>query len=149
MFKLSKASQARLATVNMALQNVVNRAIQITEVDFGVVQGNRTRADQEKLYGQGRTAAQMKAAGLNPALARPDLPVVTKTMNSNHIGGRAVDLAPYVNGKIEWDNSGKLGLYPKIAKAMKQAAKELGVPIEWGGDWTSFKDRPHFELKRP
>jgi peptidoglycan L-alanyl-D-glutamate endopeptidase CwlK len=70
-------------------------------------------------------------------------------MNSNHIGGRAVDLAPYVNGKIEWDNSGKLGLYPKIAKAMKQAAKELGVPIEWGGDWTSFKDRPHFELKRP
>jgi peptidoglycan LD-endopeptidase CwlK len=34
----------------------------------------------------------------------------------------------------------------EVAKAMKQAAKELGVGIQWGGDWTSFVDRPHFEL---
>lgn len=132
-FKLSKNSLAKLDGVNPALANVVKRAIEITTVDFAVVQGNRTQAEQNALYEQGRT--------------KPG-PVVTWTRNSNHIGGRAVDLAPFYKGKIEWDNNGKLGLYPKIASAMKQAAKELGVKIVWGGDWVKTKDRPHFELER-
>lgn len=132
-FKLSKNSLAKLDGVNQALANVVKRAIEITTVDFAVVQGNRTQAEQNALYAQGRT--------------KPG-PVVTWTRNSNHIGGRAVDLAPFYKGKIEWDNDGKLGLYPKIATAMKQAAKELGVKIKWGGDWQGTVDRPHFELER-
>lgn len=37
-------------------------------------------------------------------------------------------------------------VYHKLADAMKQAAKELNVPIEWGGDWRTFKDGPHFQL---
>lgn len=133
MFRLSKNSLKKLEGVHPSLVRVVKRAIEITEVDFAVVQGNRTQAEQDALYAQGRT--------------KPG-PKVTWTRNSNHIGGRAVDLAPYVNGKIEWDDNGKLGLWPKIASAMKQAAKELGVPLEWGGDWTKTKDRPHFELPR-
>lgn len=146
MFKLSKKSLAVLETVDPRMQKVVKRAIEITEVDFGVVQGNRSKDDQAKLYGQGRTAAEMQAKGLPIKYAQPNLPKVTWTMNSNHIGGRAVDLMPYVNGKAEWDNSGKLGLWPKIAKAMKQASTELGISIEWGGDWKKTVDRPHFEL---
>ena len=67
----------------------------------------------------------------------------SKTMNSRHLTGHAVDLAAYVNG-IRWD----WPLYPKIADAFKQAALELGVSIVWGGDWTSLKDGPHFELDR-
>lgn len=130
-FKLSKNSLAKLEKVNPALVNVVKRAIEITEVDFAVVQGNRTQAGQNALYEQGRT--------------KPG-PKVTWTRNSNHIGGRAVDLAPFYKGKIEWDNNGKLGLYPKINDAMQQAAKELGVKIKWGGEWKSTPDRPHFEL---
>ncbi|KLG58653.1 M15 family metallopeptidase, partial [Escherichia coli] len=39
-------------------------------------------------------------------------------------------------------------LYEKIAQAFKQAAKELNTPIEWGGDWRTLKDGPHFQLKR-
>ena len=65
----------------------------------------------------------------------------SKTMNSRHITGHAVDLAAYVNG-IRWD----WPLYEKIAKAMKQAAYELNIKIEWGGDWKSFKDGPHIQL---
>jgi peptidoglycan L-alanyl-D-glutamate endopeptidase CwlK len=131
MFKLSKNSLDKLSGVNPALQNVVKRAIEISTVDFAVVQGNRTQAEQNALYEQGRT--------------KPGK-VVTWTRKSNHIGGRAVDLAPFVKGKIEWDDNGKLGLWPKIANAMQQAANELGVKIGWGGNWQKTKDRPHFEL---
>ena len=130
-FRLSRNSLAKLEKVNPALVNVVKRAIEITEVDFAVVQGNRTQAEQNALYEQGRT--------------KPG-PKVTWTRNSNHIGGRAVDLAPFYKGKIEWDNNGKLGLYPKINEAMQQAAKELGVSITWGGSWKKTPDRPHWEL---
>ena len=144
--QLSKVSLQRLATVKEPLQRVVKRAFEITEVDFGVGQANRTRDDQARLYGQGRSRAQMTAAGLNPDYAKPNMQKVTWTMKSNHIGGNAVDLVPYVDGKVEWDNDGRLGLWKHIAKAMKTAAAELGVDIGWGGDWKKTVDRPHFEL---
>jgi hypothetical protein len=100
---------------------VVGRAIQITKVDFGVTEGLRTRARQKSLV----------AAG------------ASQTMNSKHLVGRAVDLVAMVDGLPRWD----WPLYYKIADAMKIAAAELETPIQWGGDWKSFKDGPHFELK--
>lgn len=146
-FKLSNTSKKRLEGVDPRLAKVVNRAIELTLVDFTVTQGNRTKDEQARLYGKGRTGAQMTAKGLPAAYARPGERQVTWTMNSNHIGGRAVDLAPYANGRIEWDEDGKLGYWPKIAAAMKQAAKELGVTIKWGGEWQGSQlDRPHFEI---
>lgn len=145
-YRLSQTSLSRLATVDERLQRVVKRAIEITEIDFGVTQGLRTRDEQMRLYGQGRTREQMQAAGLNPDYAKPSMQRVTWTMNSNHMTGRAVDLVPYINGKVEWDNNGRLGLWPKIADAMKTAAFELEVDIVWGGDWKTTVDRPHFEL---
>lgn len=156
MFKLSQRSRDVLATVKPDLRRVVERAIQISTVDFAVVQGGRTLDEQFKLYGKGRTAAQMKAVGAPEAYARPTERKVTwiTPQKGNHVVdkadglGRAVDLAPFFKGGIEWDNNGKLGLWPPIAKAMKRAADELDVAIEWGGDWTTNVDRPHFELKR-
>lgn len=147
-FVLGKASLERLATVDPQLQRVMKRAIQLTEVDFTITQGNRTPDEQARLFGKGRTAAQMAAKGLPQSYARPTEAKVTWTMNSNHIGGRAVDVAPFVGGKITWDDNGKLGLWPKIARAVKQAANELGVAIVWGGDWQGTPDRPHFELSK-
>lgn len=147
-YKFGQRSLAVLATVHPDLQRVAKRAIQITEVDFGIAQGNRTLDEQKRLYGKGRTAAQCVAKGVPAAYARPTEAKVTWTLNSNHIGGRAIDVAPYVDGGIQWDDSGKRGLWPKIAAAFKQAAKELNIPITWGGDWTTTVDRPHFELKR-
>ena len=66
------------------------------------------------------------------------------TMNSRHLTGHAVDLAAWVGGAIRWD----WPLYHKIGEAMKDAAKRLEVELEWGGDWTQFKDGPHFQLSR-
>lgn len=144
-FKLSQRSLNTLSRVDSRMQRVVRRAIEITEVDFVVVQGLRTRDEQMRLYGKGRDAAQMLKAGLPVAYAAPSEKKVTWTMNSNHLSGRAVDLAAYVDGKIDWVN---IDNYRKIAAAMKQAAMELCVVIEWGGDWGRNKDYPHFEIKR-
>lgn len=138
-FALSARSRARLAGVHPELKAVVERAIQITTVDFGVIEGVRSEARQRALYAQGRT--------------KPGK-IVTWTLRSNHFiqpstgYGHAVDLVPYVDNDIEWDDNGKLGLWPRVAEAMKSAAQELGVAIQWGGDWKRV-DRPHFELVRP
>lgn len=147
-YNFSQNSINRLATVHPDMQKVARRAIQISPVDFSITQGKRTLDEQKRLYGKGRTAAQCRAKGVPAEYARPQDQVVTWTLNSNHLSGNAIDVAPYINGKLEYDDNGKLGLWPKIAKAFKDAARELGVSIEWGGDWTKTKDRPHFELVR-
>ncbi|ALN79493.1 M15 family metallopeptidase [Lysobacter antibioticus] len=130
-FQLSAKSRERLKGVHPDLRRVVERAIELTTVDFVVTQGNRTQDEQDELYAQGRTKPGKK---------------VTWTRNSRHIGGFAVDVAPWVCGGIEWDDDGRIGVWPRIAEAFKAAAAELGVPIKWGGDWLKTKDRPHFEL---
>jgi peptidoglycan L-alanyl-D-glutamate endopeptidase CwlK len=68
----------------------------------------------------------------------------SRTMNSRHLTGHAVDVAALVGGKVRWD----WPLYAVIAEHMKAAARELGVAIVWGGDWKSFRDGPHVELDR-
>jgi peptidoglycan L-alanyl-D-glutamate endopeptidase CwlK len=119
-YKLGARSLQRLAPLHPDLQRVVKRAIELSEVDFTVLEGMRTRKRQ----------AELLAAG------------ATTTLNSRHLTGHAVDLGALVGGSVRWD----WPLYHQIAKAMKAAAKELGVPIEWGGDWRKFKDGPHWQL---
>ena len=120
MFKLSQKSLDRLSGVHPDLVAVVKRAIEITEVDFAVLEGVRSVARQEQLVKAG----------------------ASQTMKSRHLTGHAVDLGAYVNGSVRWD----WPLYDKIALAMKAAAIEKQVAIEWGGDWRTFKDGPHFQL---
>lgn len=66
----------------------------------------------------------------------------SKTMNSRHLTGHAVDVVALIDGAVRWD----WPLYDLIAKAFKAAAKAEGVPLEWGGDWPRFRDGPHFQL---
>ena len=119
-FKLGKVSISRLNGVHPDLVKVVQRAIELTEIDFTVTEGMRDIERQKKLL----------AAG------------ASKTLKSRHLTGHAVDLAALIGNRISWD----WPLYDKLAKAMKSAAAELNIPIEWGGDWKSFKDGPHFQL---
>ena len=121
-YKLGKRSEGRLRGVHPDIARVVRRAIEISEIDFTVLEGLRTEARQKKLV----------AAG------------ASKTMKSRHLTGHAVDLGAWVDGKVAWD----WPLYHKIAAAMKLAARELKIPIQWGGDWTTFKDGPHFQLPK-
>jgi peptidoglycan L-alanyl-D-glutamate endopeptidase CwlK len=132
-FKLGKTSLDRLQGVDETLVNVVKRAIEISEVDFTVLEGVRTLERQRELYAQGRTAPGK---------------IVTWTMKSRHIEGKAVDLVPY---PLDWNDLDK---FNKIKDAMFQAAKELDVNLRWGADWDgdgNYRekgeyDSPHFEI---
>ena len=122
MFRLSTRSISRLKGVHPDLVKVVNRAIEISTVDFAVLEGLRTAERQQQLVKAGASL----------------------TLKSRHLTGHAIDLGAMVDGKIRWD----WPLYHKIAEAMKDAARELKIAIVWGGDWRMFKDGPHFELDR-
>lgn len=148
-FKLGEKSLKELSGVHPDLVAVVKRAIEITVQDFAVHDGIRTWEEQKKLV----------AAG------------ASQTMDSRHISGHAVDLVPYINGKLRWEWD---PIY-KIADAVRIAAKELNIPIRWGGAWDvtltnesdspedlvvdyvasrkkagkkAFIDGPHFELPK-
>lgn len=126
MIILDPRSLKVLASVLPRLQTVALRAAEITTQPFAIVQGNRTQAQQNRLYAQGRTSPG---------------PIVTWTRKSKHIGGKALDFAALVNGKINWDAK----FYPPIAAAFHLASMETGIGIEWGGEWRT-KDFGHIEL---
>lgn len=109
MFAFGRASEARLVGVHADLVRVVRRALTLSEVDFSVVEGRRTVARQRELV----------AAG------------ASQTMDSRHLTGHAVDLAPFVAGRLRWD----WPLVFKVADAVLQAAHLEHVPIRWGGAW--------------
>lgn len=155
-YRLGSASLKELEGVHPDLIKVVKRAIQITAQDFSVHDGLRTEAEQRRYVATG----------------------VSKTMNSMHRTqtdgyGHAVDLVPYINGKLRWEWP---AIYP-IAAAVRIAAEELNVAIRWGGTWddiskiapdpvsmnkavqayvaarqragkSAFIDGPHYELAR-
>ena len=118
-WKPSKRTLSNL-DVHKDLVRVTLRALEISSIDFVITDGGRTRREQEHYVKIG----------------------ASKTMNSRHLGGFAVDFAPLVRGKITW----AWPAMTQVANAFKQAGKELGVPIEWGGDWKTFKDGPHIQL---
>lgn len=145
MYKLGTRSLSNLKGVHPDLVKVVKRAIEITEQDFTVIEGLRSRERQRILLNRG----------------------ASKTMNSRHLTGHAVDLAVWKNGSISWEvgnpnleyqlsQNDDYELYQEIGTSMLMAAKELGIPIRWGADWDSdykhsderFLDWVHFELSR-
>jgi len=89
---------------------------------FIITEGMRTKERQRELFAKG----------------------LSKTMNSRHLVGLAVDFAPLFDGQVTW----KWPAFKPVADAFKAAAKELDIAIEWGGDWRRFKDGPHIELSR-
>lgn len=117
---LGTRSLSRLEGVHPDLVRVVKKAAAMSDLDFTVLEGLRTIERQRQLMKQG----------------------ATKTLNSRHLTGHAVDLAPMIDGKVSWD----WPLYHRLAKIVKAAAAAENVPIQWGGDWRTFKDGPHWEL---
>ena len=119
---LDGRSLKNLMGVKPELVSVVRRADELLPGGFIITEGVRTIERQRELFAKG----------------------LSKTMNSRHLTGHAVDFAPLVGGEVTW----KWPAFQPVANAFKQAAKELNVAIEWGGDWKKFKDGPHIELNR-
>ena len=114
----SKRSEQHLSEIHIDLYEVVFLARLLSEVPFEITDGLRTIEEQRHYYETGKS----------------------QTMNSKHLTGHAVDVVPI---PVTWDKEAFL----PIAEAMKKASDILDVPIVWGGDWRTFKDYPHFELK--
>jgi peptidoglycan LD-endopeptidase CwlK len=148
-FKLGEGSKKELQGVHQDLVAVVKRAIDLTVQDFAVHDGIRTLAEQKRLVASG----------------------ASQTLDSRHITGHAVDLVPYINGKLRWEWD---PIY-MIADAVRKAAQELDITVRWGGAWDvdftastdspedlvaeyvarrrhaglrAFIDGPHFELPK-
>jgi len=127
-YQLSQKSLDKLHGVSFDLVQVVKRAIELTDIDFGVSEGVRTLDRQKELFDARKS----------------------RTMNSRHLTGDAVDLYAHVDGKASW----KPRYYDYINDAMQEAALELGIAIRWGGDWDgdgdrtdqTFNDLCHWEL---
>ena len=117
---LGQRSLSRLEGVHPDLVRVVKKAAAMSDLDFTVLEGLRTVERQKQLVKAG----------------------ASKTTNSRHITGHAVDLAPLLNGVVSWD----WPLYRRLAPIVKAAAADERVPLTWGGDWRTFKDGPHWEL---
>ena len=127
-FQLSPRSLARLIGVHPDLVATVKLAIERTPVDFTVVEGIRTIAQQRENVAKG----------------------ASRTMASYHLPqadglGHAVDLAPLIDGAVPWNN---WQAFADMAGVVKACAAELGVPVEWGGDWKTLRDGPHFQIPR-
>lgn len=121
-FVFSKRSENNLIGVHPDLVRVVRRALEISDIDFSVIEGLRTPERQRQLVASG----------------------ASRTLNSRHLTGHAVDLAPFIDGQVRWD----WPAFTPLVTAMRKAASELRVPVIHGADWTTFKDGPHHELDR-
>lgn len=125
-FKFSQRSEESLKGVHPDLVKVARLALTLTTRDFTVIEGVRSKAKQKRLYAQG----------------------ASKTLNSRHLTGHAIDIVPY---PLDWKDKQAFG---ELAKAMLEASRQLKIPIRWGGDWNrngrsddeKFYDGPHFEL---
>ena len=108
-FKLSQRSLNNLKGVDERLQEVVHYAIGVSKIDFGVICGLRTVEEQKALVAKG----------------------ASKTMNSKHLTGDAVDLKAFISGRGSWE----LNLYDEIADAMREGGEKVGINLRWGAAW--------------
>jgi peptidoglycan L-alanyl-D-glutamate endopeptidase CwlK len=117
--------EERLEQLHPDLAAVVRQAAKNMPWDVAVLETLRTRERQQHLVDTG----------------------ASQTLKSRHLAGpdglaRAVDLAPAPDGQISW----AWPLYHELASYMKDAAFNQDITIEWGGDWKTFKDGPHWQL---
>jgi len=121
-YALSQRSKDRLKGVHPDLVKVIEEAIKESPLDFSISEGLRTKERQKVLFDAGKS----------------------KTMNSRHITGHAIDFAVIKDGEVTWD----FKYYQLVADHIKAVAQKLDVPIVAGADWVSFRDGPHIELNR-
>ena len=136
-YAYGRGSLIKLRTVNRKLWQVCERALGYGIMDATVIQGVRSRAEQDHYYDTGKSKVRWPDSKHNIQL--------------QDVLADAVDIAPYINGKVSWNK-----LHCCVwAGLMLAAAKEEGVVLRWGGNWDGdsepitdqiFQDLVHFEL---
>lgn len=140
--KFGTKSEALLAQCHPALVKLVRRALEISAVDFSILEGARGRADQEAAFNRGASKVHYG----NSAHNAEDPKVKGKARSC------AVDVLPYPF--TNWEDKNMLTAWKEIARAFAQASRELNIPERWGGDFNrdgdkttnDAWDKPHHEL---
>lgn len=138
MARFSKRSLKNLEGVHPDMVRLMHEAIKNTPIDFTITQGVRTEAEQLALYSLGRTASGMIVTNCDGIRNKSNHQVKSDGY------GHAVDLYPYLYGKVNVNAVNELRI---IAKHILSIADELAIPIQWGGNW-KMRDYPHFEIKK-
>lgn len=139
MFKFSKRSLNNLATADEKLQLLFNEVIK--EIDCTVICGHRTPEEQFELFKKGREKIDGWWQVLDKSKVVTNVDGSTKKSKHNYYPSKAVDVVPY---PLDWND---IDSFKLLGSVVKRKAMELGIDIEWGGDWNSFKDYPHFQIK--
>ena len=120
---LDARSHKHCQDIHPDLLEVVELADELCEaegIDFIITDGCRTLEEQKAFVAAGKS----------------------RTMKSRHLGGFAIDYVALVNGRVTYD----LVAMGRVAACFKRAAAKRRIPVNWGGDWKTFKDTPHIEL---
>lgn len=123
-FRFGRSSLRELAGVHPRLVDVCTHALAISPVDFSVHDGHRTASEQNALFKAGASTLDGYAKK-------------SKHQEQSDGFAHAVDLVPYINGRMRWEWR---PIY-KIAEAMKIAGEKYGVQIRWGGHWSELTGR--------
>lgn len=144
MFELSRNSLNKLGTCDERIQVVFQAAIADSPFDYGITHGFRAQSEQFALYMQGRAKRGSKIVVLDKAKIVTYCDGYVKKSRHNEAPSQAVDIVAYNSGRITWEPF----YYKAIASHIFDVARAKGVDLVWGGNWTGFKDYPHFELPR-
>lgn len=129
MYSFSKRSLDNLKNADKRLVDICNELIKIT--DFTVIESYRSIERQQELFKKGFS----KIDGIK------------KKGKHNYFPSLAIDIIPFKKGHNPFDGSKESDLmFNELAKQFKEVARQLNIKIQWGGDWVSFSDKPHFEL---
>lgn len=139
--RFSQRSKDSLKGVHPDLSRLMEAAIINSPVDFTIVEGVRTQARQKELYAQGRTTPGPKVTNADGTTSKSNHQVKADGL------GHAVDLYPFVEGKLQVTTPCVPVLLKVIADHIKRVAADLNINIAWGGDFRKLPDSPHFELK--
>ncbi|HGM5294470.1 TPA: M15 family metallopeptidase [Serratia marcescens] len=118
--RFTARSEENLRGVHPDLVRVIRLALRYSLVPFSVSEGLRSMARQREMVRAGSS----------------------QTLRSRHLTGHAVDVVAMPAGVVSWE----WDCYAQIAVAVRRAARECGVNVEWGGEWKTLKDGPHFQL---
>ena len=135
MYKFSKNSLKKLEGLHPQLQKFFHELIKISPYDFSITQGVRTAEEQNKLYQQGRTVPGAIVTNCDGYKLKSNHQIKDDGL------GYAGDIAVLVNNKVTWEEK----YYKEVANSARELMQKYNV--EWGGDWKSFKDLPHFEYR--
>lgn len=119
MVRLTRADERKLVGLSPSLVAVVRHVAASYDGRFIIVEGKRSMVRQRELYRTGKS----------------------RTLNSKHLIGHALDVAPMLGDAVSWNWDD----FTPLVEAAKRSASALGVPMIFGYDWGW--DAPHWELK--